>query len=65
LHEKNLLMVALLSAFASVASAQANDTLGKIKASGTVVIGVRQAGGGLSYAISDGKYDLPPFAVPI
>lgn len=51
---RKILTMFLLSV--SAVGVQAKDTLGKIKASGTVVVGVRQAGGGLSYSISDGKY---------
>lgn len=53
---KCLLMAPLVLALANTANAQPNDTLGKIKASGEVVLGVREAGGGLSYALGDGKY---------
>ena len=54
--KKSMLAVILIAAFSSAANAQPNDTLAKIKASGTVVMGVRQSGGGLSYAISAQKY---------
>ena len=53
---KCLLMAPLVLALANTVNAQPNDTLGKIKASGEVVLGVREAGGGLSYALGDGKY---------
>lgn len=36
--------------------ALAQDTMAKVKASGTVTIGVRQASGSLSYALGGGKY---------
>ena len=36
--------------------AQANDTLKKIKDSGSVTMGVRESSGALSYTIGDGKY---------
>ena len=36
--------------------AQANDTLGKVKASGVVTMGVRDSSGALSYTLGDGKY---------
>jgi glutamate/aspartate transport system substrate-binding protein len=39
-----------------VAFAQANDTLKKIKDSGTVTMGVRESSGALSYTLGDGKY---------
>ena len=41
---------------ASSAMAQANDTLGKIKTSGVVTMGVRDSSGALSYTLGDGKY---------
>jgi glutamate/aspartate transport system substrate-binding protein len=37
-------------------SAQAVDTLAKVKASGTVTMGVRDSSGALSYTLGDGKY---------
>jgi len=37
-------------------TAQAADTLGRIKESGVVKLGVRSDNGGLSYAISEGKF---------
>jgi len=39
-----------------VAQAQAADTLAKVKASGTVTMGVRDSSGALSYTLGDGKY---------
>jgi len=41
---------------ATATLAQANDTLGKIKSTGTVTMGVRESSGVLSYALGDGKY---------
>ena len=38
------------------ASAQANDTLAKVKASKTITMGVRDSSGALSYTLGDGKY---------
>jgi len=38
------------------AFAQANDTIAKVKASGIVTMGVREASGALSYTLGDGKY---------
>ena len=38
------------------ASAQTTDTLAKVKASGTVTMGVRDSSGALSYTLGDGKY---------
>jgi glutamate/aspartate transport system substrate-binding protein len=50
-----LLAAATLLA-AGLAHAQANDTLAKIKSSGTVTMGVRESSGALSYTLGDGKY---------
>jgi glutamate/aspartate transport system substrate-binding protein len=36
--------------------AQASDTVAKVKASGTVTMGVRDSSGALSYTLGDGKY---------
>ena len=36
--------------------AQANDTLAKIKSSGTITLGVRESSGALAYTLGDGKY---------
>ena len=41
---------------AGVAHAQANDTLKKIKDSGSVTMGVRESSGALAYTLGDGKY---------
>ncbi len=38
------------------AFAQANDTIAKVKASGVVIMGVRDSSGALSYTLGDGKY---------
>lgn len=38
------------------ASAQANDTLAKVKASKTITMGVRDSSGALSFTLGDGKY---------
>ncbi len=38
------------------ASAQANDTLAKVKASNTITMGVRDSSGALSYTLGEGKY---------
>jgi glutamate/aspartate transport system substrate-binding protein len=50
------LAAAVASLAAGVAHAQANDTLAKIKASGKVVMGVRDSSIPLSYTLGDGKY---------
>lgn len=53
--KKQLLAVAVMALAAGSAFAQANDTLAKIKASGTITEGVRESSG-LSYTLGDGKY---------
>src|SRR6185369_2224920 len=54
--KKHLLALAVLALAAVSAFAQAYDTLGKVKASGVVTMGVRDSSGGLSYTMGDGKY---------
>jgi glutamate/aspartate transport system substrate-binding protein len=50
-------MVAAATLFAiGAAQAQANDTLKKIKDSGSVTMGVRESSGALSFTLGDGKY---------
>lgn len=44
------------SLFPLAASAQAVDTLAKVKASGAITMGVRDSSGALSYTLGDGKY---------
>ena len=46
----------LAAALLAVAAAQAEDTLKKIKDSGTVTMGVRESSGALAYTLGDGKY---------
>ena len=41
---------------AGSAFAQANDTLAKIKSTGSVTMGVRESSGALAYTLGDGKY---------
>ena len=51
------LALAAAAAFASAgALAQANDTIAKVKASGSITMGVRDSSGALSYTLGDGKY---------
>jgi glutamate/aspartate transport system substrate-binding protein len=45
-----------LAALLAVGSAQAEDTLSKIKSSGTATLGVRESSGALSYTVGDGKF---------
>ena len=54
--KKNLLAIAVMALAAGSAFAQANDTLAKIKASGSVTMGVRESSGALAYTLGDGKY---------
>jgi glutamate/aspartate transport system substrate-binding protein len=53
--KKSLLALALAAAAFGV-QAQANDTLKKIKDSGSATMGVRESSGALSYTLGDGKY---------
>ena len=48
-----LIIVALV---ASASFAQTNDTINKVKATGTITMGVRDSSGALSYTLGDGKY---------
>jgi len=54
--KKVLLAAALAAAATGSAFAQANDTLAKVKSSGTITMGVRESSGALSYALGDGKF---------
>ncbi len=54
--KKQLIALAATAAFATGAFAQANDTLGKIKSSGTVTVGVRDSSVPLGYTLGGGKY---------
>jgi glutamate/aspartate transport system substrate-binding protein len=51
--KKSLIVLALAAATGLV---QAEDTLKKIKDSGSVTMGVRESSGALSYTLGDGKY---------
>ncbi|MEN9844238.1 MAG: hypothetical protein RLZZ612_2067, partial [Pseudomonadota bacterium] len=53
--KKTLLALTAAIAVSSV-MAQANDTLKKIKDTGTVTMGVRESSGALSFTLGDGKY---------
>eukprot|EP01030_Chromulinospumella_sphaerica_P015852 gene15852-15667_t len=53
--KKHLLAIAVTALAAGSAFAQATDTLAKIKASGSVTLGVRESSG-LSYTLGNGKY---------
>jgi len=58
--KKHLFAIAAATVAASMlpfgASAQAVDTIAKVKASGTITMGVRDSSGALSYTLGDGKY---------
>lgn len=54
--KKQLLAFAIAAIAAGAASAQANDTLAKIKSSGKVVLGTRDSSAPLAYTLGDGKY---------
>ena len=49
-------LVALGTMLATTAQAQSNDTIAKVKASGSITMGVRDSSGALSYTLGDGKY---------
>ena len=54
--KKHLLALAVLAAVSTGAQSQATDTIGKVKASGTITMGVRDSSGALSYTLGDGQY---------
>ena len=54
--KKHLLAIAITVLAAGTAFAQANDTLAKIKSTGSVTMGVRESSGALAYTLGDGKY---------
>ena len=54
--KKHLIAFAALAVASGAALAQANDTIAKVKASGSVTMGVRDSSGALSYTLGDGKY---------
>ena len=47
---------AVAAALVAIGAAQAEDTLKKIKDSGSVTMGVRESSGALAYTLGDGKY---------
>ena len=49
-------LTALGAMLATSAQAQSNDTITKVKASGSITMGVRDSSGALSYTLGDGKY---------
>ncbi len=54
--KKQVLAIAVAILAAGSAFAQANDTIAKVKTSGSVTMGVRDSSGALSYTLGDGKY---------
>jgi glutamate/aspartate transport system substrate-binding protein len=54
--KKQLFALAITALLAGTASAQANDTIAKVKAAGAITMGVRDSSGALSYTLGDGKY---------
>ena len=54
--KKQVLAIAVAILATGSAFAQANDTIAKVKASGSVTMGVRDSSGALSYTLGDGKY---------
>ena len=54
--KKHLLALSVVTLMAGSAFAQANDTLAKVKAAGSMTLGVRDSSGALSYTLGDGKY---------
>jgi glutamate/aspartate transport system substrate-binding protein len=48
--------VAVAAALVAIGAAQAEDTLKKIKDTGSVTMGVRESSGALAYTLGDGKY---------
>ena len=54
--KKQFVTLAVATLLAGTAFAQANDTIAKVKASGSVTMGVRDSSGALSYTLGDGKY---------
>jgi glutamate/aspartate transport system substrate-binding protein len=58
--KKHLLVLAAASACSLLspltASAQATDTLSKVKASGAITMGVRESSGALSFTLGEGKF---------
>ncbi len=54
--KKHFITLAIASLLAGSALAQANDTIAKVKAAGSITMGVRDSSGALSYTLGDGKY---------
>jgi glutamate/aspartate transport system substrate-binding protein len=54
--KKHVLTLAVMAFTVGSALAQANDTLAKVKTSGSITMGVRDSSGALSYTLGEGKY---------
>jgi glutamate/aspartate transport system substrate-binding protein len=54
--KKSIVAFAVAALTVGSALAQTNDTIAKVKASGTITMGVRDSSGALSYTLGDGKY---------
>ena len=54
--KKQWMVLALSALSMGAVWAQTSDTVAKVKASGTVTMGVRDSSGALSYTLGDGKY---------
>lgn len=54
--KKQLVALTIATLFSGTALAQANDTMTKVKAAGSITMGVRDSSGALSYTVGDGKY---------
>ena len=54
--KKHLIAFAVMAVATGSALAQATDTISKVKASGSVTMGVRDSSGALSYTLGDGKF---------
>ena len=53
---KKQILALAIAAIAAGGAFAAEDTLAKVKASGTITMGVRDSSGALSYTLGDGKY---------
>jgi glutamate/aspartate transport system substrate-binding protein len=54
--KRHLLAFLIATTVVSGIFAQSNDTITKVKTSGTITMGVRDSSGALSYTLGDGKY---------
>ncbi|KAF1024140.1 MAG: hypothetical protein GAK30_00160 [Paracidovorax wautersii] len=54
--KKHILALSVALLAAGAVHAQSNDTLAKIKASGSITQGVRESSGALAYTLGNGVY---------